>query len=101
MYATALAHQVRNRGGYDVDVPDLADAEWVPAEPFDAVITSLPVPREWGDVIIELPDSFDAPVIVTVADVSAPVRVDPLAPIDDVVSLLVRYVPADIAVPPD
>ena len=90
--ASALAYYLRQGGMYDVHAPDVASGEAVPGDRFDAVVTTVPVPEAVSDVVIELPESFTGPVIVTVDDLTFPVPVSESHPIEDVASLLHRYV---------
>ena len=90
--ASALASYLCERGVYDVYAPDVAAGEGVPGRRFDAVVTTVPVPEAVGDVVIELPQTFDRPVTVSVDDITFPVTVSTSHPIEDVAGLLHRYV---------
>lgn len=90
--ASALAFYLREAGVYEVYTPDVAAGEAVPGRRFDAVLTTVPVPEAVGDVVVELPSSFDRPVMVTVNDVTFPVAVGDSRPIEDIGALLHRYV---------
>ncbi len=70
LYATALAEGLRGLDDLDVVVADLDAVDWEPAEGFDAAIASVPVPRTWADVIVELPTSLEEPLRVTIGDVT-------------------------------
>lgn len=90
--ASALAFYLREAGVYDVHAPDVARGEPVPGRRFDAVLTTVPVPEAVADVVVELPQSFDSPVLVTVNGATFPVSLGESNPIEDVVVLLRRYV---------
>jgi hypothetical protein len=90
--ASALAFSLEQEDAYDLYAPDVASGEALPARRFDAVVTTVPAPEALGDVVIELPESFDRPLRVSVHDVTFPVIVSELHPIEDVTELLHRYV---------
>jgi hypothetical protein len=99
LLATAIAACLEHTGDFTVVVPRLDDDDWRPVESYPVVITSMPVPKDCGDLIIELPASFTAPVLVTIGDITAPITVpleDPFAPLID---LARRYVRRDLASP--
>lgn len=89
--ASALAFSLGQANEYDLYSPDVAAGEALPARRFDAVLSTVPVPGVVGDVMIELPQSFDRPVTVSVHDVTFPVKVSEHHPIQDVAGLLHRY----------
>ena len=89
--ASALAFSLGKEDVYDLYAPDLAGGEALPVRRFDAVLTTVPAPEAVGDVVIELPESFDLPVTVSVRDVTFPVTVSESHPLDDVSDLLHRY----------
>lgn len=91
VYATALAAGLRGCGAYDVELADLEAPEWEPTDTFDAAITSMPVPRGWAEVIVELPTSFDDPLRVTIADVTVEMHLGEPT-IDGVIALLHRCI---------
>ena len=90
--ASALAFSLEQEDAYDLYAPDLTAGEALPCRRFDAVLTTVPAPEAVGDVIIELPESFDRPVTVSVRDRTFPVTVSENHPIEDVAELLHRYV---------
>ncbi len=90
--ASALAYYLRQGDMYDVHAPDVASGEALPGHRFDAVVTTVPVPEAVSDVVIELPQSFNGPVRVTVDGLTFPVSVSESHPIEDVARLLRRYV---------
>ena len=92
VYASVIADAIRHSGRYDVVMLDLTVDEVPGSGPFAAAVTSVPFARDGADVLIELPDSFDRPVIVRIGDISVEERVDPNRPLEDVVALLGRYV---------
>ena len=89
--ASALAFLLRRLDIYDLFVPDVSGGEPVPERRFDAVITTVPLAGVASDVVLELPQSFDRPVMVSVRGVTLPVRVSELDPMGDVAGLLQRY----------
>ncbi len=89
--ASALAFSLEQEDVYDVCAPDVTAGEPLPVRRFDAVVTTVPAPEALGDVVIELPESFDRPVTVSVHDVTFPVTVSENHPIEDVTHLLHRY----------
>jgi hypothetical protein len=93
VFASALEQGIhRHRpGAYDVTAPRIAEGEPIPRTRFDAVVTSLPVPDVDADVVIELPANLHDTALVTVGGVTAPVRISPDHPIDEIVALLDRY----------
>lgn len=95
VFASAIEQGIhRHRpGAYLVVAPRIAEGEAIPASRFDAVVTSLPVPEAKSDVVIELPDNLHDTARVTVGGVTAPVRISPDYPIDEIVALLDRYTP--------
>ena len=88
---SALAFSLEQEDVYDVYAPDVTAGEPLPARRFDAVVTTVPAPEALGDVVIELPESFDRPVTVSVHDVTFPVTVSENHPLEDVTHLLHRY----------
>ena len=90
--ATVLARLLEQRGRYDVVVPDFAAGEEAPSANFDAVLTTLPVPVDSAPVVIELPWNWDAPVLVTVDDVTVELEVTSADPIGEVLDVLDGYV---------
>jgi len=89
--ASALAFYLRQAETFDVFAPDVAGGEGIPMRRFDAVLTTVPVPEAEGDMVIELPQSFDRPVTVSVRDLRFAVNVSETHPIEDVAGLLRRY----------
>jgi hypothetical protein len=89
--ASALAFSLEQEDAYDLYAPDVAAGEALPVRRFDAVVTTVPAPEALGDVVIELPESFDRPLTVSVRDVTFPVIVSEHHPIEDVTELLHRY----------
>lgn len=92
LYATVIAEQVEAVGLGPVVVPNLDDDEWLPAGRYRAVIASVPTPKVWGDITVELPLSFLDPVLVTVDDITVPVLVSHDHPLHDVAKLLTAHV---------
>lgn len=90
--ASALAFSLEQEDVYDIYAPDVAEGEALPVHRFDAVVTTVPAPEAVGDVVIELPESFDRPLTLSVHDVTFPVIVSEHHPIEDVTELLHRYV---------
>lgn len=90
--ATVLARLLEQRGRYDVVVPDFAAGEEAPPAKFDAVLTTVPVPVDTAPVVIELPWDWDAPVLVTVDDVTVELEVTSADPMGEVFDVLDRYV---------
>ncbi|HEV2068174.1 MAG TPA: hypothetical protein VGR26_00100 [Acidimicrobiales bacterium] len=90
--ATVLARLLEQRDRYDVVVPDFAAGEEAPSANFDAVLTTLPVPVDSAPVVIELPWNWDAPVLVTVDDVTEELEATSADPIGEVFDVLDRYV---------
>lgn len=86
--ATALAVHLRRRGPYDVVAPNLGIGEAVPAIRWDAVVASVTAPPQASGVLIELPTSFEYPVLVTDCQKTIAVTVDSVKPIEAVLSLL-------------
>lgn len=89
--ASALAFSLAQEDAYDLCAPDVAAGEALPGRRFDAVLTTVPAPDAVADVVIELPESFDRPVSVSLHDVTFPVTVSETHPIEDVAELLHRY----------
>ena len=89
--ASALAFSLEQEDAYDLYAPDVAAGEALPVRRFDAVVTTVPTPEAVGDVIIQLPESFDLPVTVSVHNHTFPVTVSENHPIEDVSELLHRY----------
>jgi hypothetical protein len=89
---SALAFSFEQEDAYDLYAPDVAAGEALPLRRFDAVVTTVPAPEAEGDVVIELPESFELPVTVSVHNVVFPVTVSENHPIEDVAELLHRYV---------
>jgi hypothetical protein len=89
--ASALAFSLEQEDAYDLYAPDVSAGEALPGRRFDAVLTTVPAPEAVGDVIIELPDSFDRPLTVSVHDRTFQVTVSENHPIEDVAELLHRY----------
>ena len=88
LYTSVLARAVQRRGAYRVDAPDLVSGDWAPANPYDVVITSLPIPREWGRAVICLPEDFADPLSVSVGDVTVEVDVDEEHPLEDLLEVV-------------
>ena len=93
-YATALATAFR--GGkdnrYDVVVPNVMAGEDVHEdEVFNVVVTTLPVARGRGTVVVSLPGTAAERVTVTVGDLSVEVPVSGSSFLEDVVALVERY----------
>ena len=89
--ASALVFSLEQQDAYDLFAPDLTAGEALPGRRFDAVLTTVPAPEAVADVIIELPESFDRPVTVSVHNRTFPVTVSENHPIEDVAELLHRY----------
>ena len=94
-YATALATTLRAGDRYEVVVPNVMAGEEADAEDgaFDVVVTTLPVPRDLGRVIVSLPDTTAESVTVTVGDLEVPLPVTLTGPsfVDDIVAMVERY----------
>lgn len=91
VFASIIADALRRRGTYDVVAPDLRVEEWPQGQRFDAAITSMPVSREVADVVMELPDTFERPLRITVRDVTVEIPVHVERPIDDALDALDRF----------
>jgi len=92
VFATLIADALRERGTYEVTAPDLRLGEWPHDQRHDAAITSMPVSGEIADVVMELPDTFDRPLKITVGDVCVEVAVHVDRPIEDALDALDRFV---------
>lgn len=71
-----------------VEAPDILVADWEPNEAVDVVIASLPVPSEWGRVVIALPEDFADGVAVSIGDVRLVVAVDDRSPLQGLLALV-------------
>ena len=93
-YATALATAFRAGERYEVVVPNVMAGEDVREdEVFNVVVTTLPVAKGRGTVIIALPGTAAECVTVTVGDLSVEVPVSGSTFLEDVVALVERYGP--------
>ena len=89
VYATVLAAGLRTCDAYEVAVADLALADWEPTGSYDAVLTSVPVPATWAEVVLQLQASLEDPVRVTIGGLTVERHLDEPT-IDGVVDLLER-----------
>lgn len=101
LYATVIAEQVEAVGLGPVVVPNLDEDEWLPAGRYRAVIASVPTPKVWADITVELPLSFLDPVLITVDDVTVPVLVSHDHPLRDVAKLLAAHRQPNAPIPLD
>ena len=88
LYTTVIARVLRAHTEYVIETPDVLADDCSPGDGYDAVVASLPVPREWARVVIQLPDDFTRPVSVSVGDLTLEVDVDDQHPLEDVLRLL-------------
>lgn len=86
--ATVLGDLLKQRGGYDVVVPDFSVGESAATTDFDAVLTTLPVPPNSAPVVIELPWNWETPVRVTVNDITEELEVTSADPFGEVFDVL-------------
>ncbi len=89
--ATALAQLLAQRE-YDVVVPDVGLGEEPPSVSFDAVLTTLPIGDCAARVVVELPQTWNMPVRVTVDGVTEGLDASESDPITDVLEFLDRHV---------
>ena len=92
VFASLIADALRDRGTYDVVVPDLRIEEWHQGTRFDAAITTMPVSSEIADVVIELPDTFERPLRIRTGDVTVEVPVHIDRAVEDAIDALDRIV---------
>ena len=88
LYTSVIADAVQRRGAYRVDAPDVLSGTWDPATPYDVVITSLPVPPDWGLAVIQLPDDFADPLSVSVDGLTVEIDVDEHRPLEDLLRIV-------------
>lgn len=98
--ATRLAEQLRAHGGYDVVAPDLRTDAFSADTPFAAVLTARPLAGHAGIVVIQIPPTFEEPLLVTVDDVTVAVKVDIEHPFEDVVGVVGQFLePTPVVTP--
>lgn len=90
LFASLIADALRERGTYEVVVPDLLVDDLPLGRRYDAAITSMPVSREIADVVIELPDTFERPLKITIGDVTVLETVHIERPIEGALAVLDR-----------
>ena len=90
LFASLIADALRERGTYEVVVPDLLVDDLPLGRRYDAAITSMPVSREIADIVIELPDTFERPLKITIGDVTVLETVHIERPIEGALAVLDR-----------
>ena len=86
--ATVLGDLLKQRGGYDVVVPDFSAGESAASTDFDAVLTTVPVSPDSAPIVIELPWDWETPVRVTVNEITEELEVTSADPIGEVFDVL-------------